>query len=57
MSTANVIMAGVEDTMDVLLGRHLVKHLILPLAEQVCIDDSVPDCFPSEPSSFPFVQA
>ena len=57
MPTANVIMARMEDTMDVLLGRHLSEHLILPLAKQICIDDPICDCLSSELSSFPFVQA
>ena len=57
MSTTNVIVAGVEDTMEVLLERHLFEYLIPPLAEQICIDDLVPDYLSSEPSSFPSVQA
>ena len=57
MPTANVVMARLEDTMDVLLGRHLSENLILPLAKQIYIDDLVLDCLSSEPSSFPFVQA
>ena len=57
MSTANVIVAGVEDTMDILLGRNLSEYLIPPLAKQICIDNSIQDCLSSEPSSFPSVQA
>ena len=56
MSTANVIVAGVEDTMDVLLGRHLFEHLILPLAEQIFVDNSIPYYLLGKLSSLPFVQ-
>ena len=57
MSTANVIVVGVEDTMNVLLGRHLSEYLIPPLAEQICVDNLILDYLSSKPSYFPFVQA
>ena len=55
MPTANVIVARVEDTMDVLLGRHLFEHLILPLVEQIFINNLIPYCLPCKPSSFTLV--
>ena len=54
--TANIIVARVEDTMDVLLGRHLFEHLILPLEEQIFVDKLIPKCLPSKTSSLAFVQ-